>query len=157
MPSFHRRTLSTLIVNTVENVENKILEVLDVIGERMAPVIQKFLFEGSSLLSYGGRDVDSLIGYLDKNMLLLKEKLNEANFEKVLSIIWESSAKSLSDTIHVSIEVRAAADCLCVSIFDVCCHFSVRSRPATSAPCTTSSRCSSTSSTATGFRRTRHS
>ena len=106
MPSFHRRTLSTLIVNTVENVENKILEVLDVIGERMAPVIQKFLFEGSSLLSYGGRDVDSLIGYLDKNMLLLKEKLNEANFEKVLSIIWESSAKSLSDTIHVSIEVR---------------------------------------------------
>ena len=30
-----RRTLSTLIVNTVENVENKILEVLDVIGERV--------------------------------------------------------------------------------------------------------------------------
>ena len=72
----------------------------------MAPVIQKFLFEGSSLISYGGRDMDSLIQYLDKNMLLLKEKLNEANFEKVLSIIWESSAKSLSDTIHVSIEVR---------------------------------------------------
>ena len=125
----NRRTLSTLIVNTVENVENKILEVLDVIGERvreigqnlpmylqsedfascysqMAPVIQKFLFEGSSLISYGGRDMDSLIQYLDKNMLLLKEKLNEANFEKVLSIIWESSAKSLSDTIHVSIEVN---------------------------------------------------
>ena len=70
----------------------------------MAPVIQKFLFEGSSLIGCG-RNMDSLIGYLDKNMLLLKEKLNEANFEKVLSIIWESSAKSLSDTIHVSIEV----------------------------------------------------
>ena len=33
---FCRRTLSTLIVNTVENVENKILEVLDVIGERVS-------------------------------------------------------------------------------------------------------------------------
>lgn len=41
----------------------------------MAPVIQKFLFEGSSLISYGGRDVDSLIGYLDKNMLLLKGRI----------------------------------------------------------------------------------
>ena len=41
----------------------------------MAPVIQKFLFEGSSLISYGGRDVDSLIGYLDKNMLLLKGRV----------------------------------------------------------------------------------
>jgi hypothetical protein len=71
----------------------------------MAPAIQKFLLEGSSLVSYAGRDIDSLVQYLDKNMLLLKDKLNEANFEKVLSIIWESSAKSLSDTIHLSIEV----------------------------------------------------
>ncbi len=71
----------------------------------MAPVIQKFLVEGTSLVSYAGRDIESLIQYLDKNMLLLKEKLNETNFEKVLSIIWDSSAKSLSDTIHLSIEV----------------------------------------------------
>ena len=37
--------MSTLIVNTVENVENKILEVLDVIGERVSvPVQTAFIF-----------------------------------------------------------------------------------------------------------------
>jgi hypothetical protein len=33
-----RRTLTTLVVNTVDNVENKILEVLDIIGERVRKV-----------------------------------------------------------------------------------------------------------------------
>ncbi len=43
--------------------------------------------------------------YLDKNMLVLKEELNEANFERVLSVIWESSALSLHNTIMLSIDV----------------------------------------------------
>ena len=72
---------------------------------QMAPVIQKFLIEGSSLVSYAGRDKENLIQYLDENMLILKENLNDTNFEKILSVIWESSAQSLSDTIHLSIEV----------------------------------------------------
>ena len=102
-----RRTLATLVHNAVDNVENKILEVLDMVGEKMAPVIQKFLIEGSSLVSYAGRDKENLIQYLDENMITLKENLNDANFEKILSVIWESSAQSLSDTIHLSIEVGA--------------------------------------------------
>ncbi|TRY76437.1 hypothetical protein TCAL_00056 [Tigriopus californicus] len=99
-----RRTLQTLVQNAVENVENKIFEILDTIGEKMAPVIQKFLVEGSALVAYAGRDKETLIQYLDKNMIILKEKLNNANFEKVLSVIWDSSALSLSETIHLSIE-----------------------------------------------------
>ena len=101
-----RRTLTTLVQNAVENVENKIIEVLDLVGENMAPVIQKFLVEGSSLVTYAGRDKETLLQYLDKNMIVLKEKLNDANFEKVLAVIWESSALSLADTITLSIEVK---------------------------------------------------
>ena len=101
-----RRTLNTLIHNAVENVENKIFEVLDLIGEKMAPVIQKFLVEGCSLVAYAGRTIDTLINYLDTNLILLKDKLNQSNFDRVLSVIWESSAHSLHDTISVSIERR---------------------------------------------------
>ena len=72
----------------------------------MAPVIQRFLIEGSSRVAYGGNSTDSLISYLDKNLVILKEKLNAANFERILTVIWESSAQSLSDTIHLSIEVK---------------------------------------------------
>ncbi len=70
----------------------------------MAPVIQKFLVEGCSLVAYAGRTTDTLMNYLDKNLILLKDKLNETNFERVLTVIWESSAQSLHDTISMSIE-----------------------------------------------------
>jgi len=75
----------------------------------MAPVIQKFLVEGSSLVTYSGRSTENLIQYLDKNMILLKEELTETNFERVLTVIWESSAQSLNDTIMLSIEVSLEA------------------------------------------------
>ena len=72
----------------------------------MAPVIQKFLLEGCSKIAYAGRNIDSLIDYLDKNLVLLKEKLNVSNFDRILTVIWESSAQSLHETISVSIERR---------------------------------------------------
>ena len=71
----------------------------------MAPVIQKFLIEGSSLVSYAARDKESLLQYLDKNMVVLKDELNETNFNRILSVIWESSAQSVSDTINLRIDV----------------------------------------------------
>ena len=71
----------------------------------MAPVIQRFLIEGSSRVAYAGKSAESLINYLDKNLVVLKEKLNETNFERILTVIWESSAQSLSDIIQLSIEV----------------------------------------------------
>ena len=69
----------------------------------MGPVIQKFLVEGCSLVSYAGRNIESLIEYLDKNLILLKDNLNATNFDRVLKVIWESSAQSLHDTISLSI------------------------------------------------------
>ncbi|XP_040580539.1 protein unc-13 homolog 4B [Lepeophtheirus salmonis] len=99
-----RRTLKTLVQNATENVENKILQVLDNVGEKMAPVIQRFLVDGCTLVAYAGTNKDTLISYLDANLILLKDKLTVANFERVLSVIWESSAHSLNDTIQLSIE-----------------------------------------------------
>jgi len=71
----------------------------------MVPDIQKFLIQGCALIAYAGRDTETLINYLDKNLIVLKERLNEKNFERILSVIWESSAHSLSETIQISIEV----------------------------------------------------
>ena len=72
---------------------------------QMAPVIQRFLVEGSSRVAYAGNNAQNLVSYLDTNLIVLKEKLNETNFDRILTVIWESSAQSLSDTIHLSIEV----------------------------------------------------
>lgn len=147
-----RRTLQTLVQNAVENVENKIFEILDTIGEKMAPVIQKFLVEGSALVAYAGRDKETLIQYLDKNMIILKEKLNNANFEKVLSVIWDSSALSLSETIHLSIEVSDYWEPWFHSWSIITNQYflhSAKSRRVTSRPCLISWRSWSISSTET--------
>ena len=99
-----RRTLTTLIQNAMENVENKILEVLETIGEQMAPVIKDFLLKSTNLVTYAARDKTAVLNYLDENLVLLKKNLTEDNFERVLAVIWESSAQTLEELIYVCID-----------------------------------------------------
>ena len=82
-----RRTLTTLIQNAMENVENKILEVLETIGEQMAPVIKDFLLKSTNLVTYAARDKTAVLNYLDENLVLLKKNLTEDNFERVLAVL----------------------------------------------------------------------
>jgi hypothetical protein len=69
----------------MENVENKILEVLEDVGEKMAPVIkvrsldvydiyndiamQDFLLKTTNLVTYAARDKNSLLNFLDENLV----------------------------------------------------------------------------------------
>eukprot|EP00092_Neocalanus_flemingeri_P041502 GFUD01045197.1.p1 GENE.GFUD01045197.1~~GFUD01045197.1.p1 ORF type:complete len:1194 (+),score=262.01 GFUD01045197.1:849-4430(+) len=99
-----RRTLTTLIQNAMENVENKILQVLEDVGEKMAPVIKDFLLKSTNLVTYASRDKTAILNYLDENLVLLKQNLTEDNFERILAVIWESSAQTLEETIYMCIE-----------------------------------------------------
>ena len=99
-----RRTLTTLIQNAVENVENKILEVLENLGEQMAPVIKDFLVKSTNLVTYASRDKTAVLKYLDENLVMLKDNLTEDNFDRVLAVIWDSSAQTLEELIYVCID-----------------------------------------------------
>ena len=100
-----RRTLTTLIQNAMENVENKILEVLENLGEKMAPVIKDFLLKSTNLVAYASKvDKNAVLNYLDENLIMLKRNLTDDNFERVLAVIWESSAQTLEELIYVCID-----------------------------------------------------
>ena len=100
-----RRTLTTLIQNAMENVENKILEVLENLGEKMAPVIKDFLLKSTNLVAYASKvDKNAVLNYLDENLVMLKKNLTDDNFERVLAVIWESSAQTLEELIYVCID-----------------------------------------------------
>jgi len=100
-----RRTLTTLIQNAMENVENKILEVLENLGEKMAPVIKDFLLKSTNLVAYASKvDKNAVLNYLDENLIMLKRNLTDDNFERVLAVIWESSAQTLEELIYVFID-----------------------------------------------------
>ena len=100
-----RKTIRTLMKNSVENVENQIYTILEDVGSKMAPTIERFLFEGQ-IHNNPQSDRRALLHYLDENLIFLKSRLVPANFERVLSIMWAVSAKSLADIVHKSIEKR---------------------------------------------------
>ena len=126
----------------MENVENKILEVLEDVGEKMAPVIkvrremlmvrkcflmivfqnpnglernlaenftwttswgidvyvkscisvkffcQDFLLKTTNLMTYAARDKNSLLNFLDENLVIWKENLN-LRCESIIKIWWD--------------------------------------------------------------------
>ena len=100
-----RKTARTLVRNSMENVENQILVILEEVGAAMAPTIEKFLFYGD-IESRRESDRRTLLNYLDENLIFLKSHLVPANFERVLSVMWAVSANSLSDIVHRSIEKK---------------------------------------------------
>jgi hypothetical protein len=100
-----RKTIRTLMKNSIENVENQILSVLEDVGAKMAPNIERFLFEGQVHCS-SQTDRRALLQYLDENLVFLKHRLVAANFERVLSVMWAVSSNSLSDILHKSIEKK---------------------------------------------------
>ena len=99
-----RKTIRTLMKNSIENVENQIFSILEDVGSKMAPTIEKFLFEGQVLSQ--DSEKKNLLEYLDENLIFLKKRLNPANFERVLSVMWSVSSASLSDILHKSIEKK---------------------------------------------------
>jgi hypothetical protein len=105
-----RKTIRTLMKNSIENVENQILSVLEEVGAKMAPNIERFLFEGQvPTTNTNATDRRALLQYLDENLVFLKHRLVAANFERVLSVMWAVSSHSLSDILHKSIEKRKPA------------------------------------------------
>ena len=108
-----RKTIRTLMKNSIENVENQIYTVLEDIGAKMAPTIERFLFEGHQDHRNDSQRVSgdrrALLQYLDENLIFLKSRLVPANFERVLSIMWAVSASSLSDIVHKSIEKKKSS------------------------------------------------
>ena len=57
-----------------------------------------------SVVGYAARDKTAILNYLDDNLVTLKNNLTEDNFERVLAVIWESSAQTLEELIYVCID-----------------------------------------------------
>ena len=98
-----RRSIKTLLKNSMENVENQILSVLEELGDRMTPSIQKFLLEPQPQSNQGGQS-GGLLAELDSALVVLKDRLVVANFRRVVSVLWATAATCLSTILHQSIK-----------------------------------------------------
>lgn len=71
---------------------------------QMRPMILRLLLEGSETDSEEHL-MDTLMKYLDKNLIKLKHKLSRTNFDKMFVILWENASVALKELINTNIEV----------------------------------------------------
>ncbi|XP_076396434.1 C2 and C2B_Munc13-like domain-containing protein staccato isoform X1 [Megachile rotundata] len=101
-----RQTLQLIIDNATDTVKNKIIELLQVVANKMAPAMNRYLMEGAELIDTTSNAMDRLLQYLDSNLTTLHDNLNEDNFERVLLVIWEIMSETLYQLVNSNLEKR---------------------------------------------------
>ncbi|KAI5741002.1 hypothetical protein M8J76_009426 [Diaphorina citri] len=81
-----QQTLKLVVDNANDTVSNKLL---DLILNAMLPVIEKHLLEGIEMET-DANSLDKLMSYLDDSLMTMRNQLNPDNFQRVLSIVWNS-------------------------------------------------------------------
>ncbi|KAL6262717.1 hypothetical protein P5V15_005509 [Pogonomyrmex californicus] len=101
-----RQTLQLIIDNATDTVKNKIIELLEVVANKMAPAMNRYLMEGAELIDTTSNAMDRLLQYLDSNLVILHDNLNEDNFNRVLLVIWEIMSQTLYELVNINLEKR---------------------------------------------------
>lgn len=101
-----RQTLQLIIDNAMDTVRDKIIELLEVVANKMAPAMNRYLMEGAELIDTTSNAMDRLLQYLDSNLITLHDNLNEENFKRVLLVIWEIMSDTLYQLVHNNLERR---------------------------------------------------
>ncbi|XP_043520285.1 protein unc-13 homolog 4B isoform X2 [Frieseomelitta varia] len=101
-----QQTLQLIIDNATDTVRNKIIELLQVVANKMAPAMNRYLMEGAELIDTTSNSMERLLQYLDSNLTTLHDYLNEDNFERILLVIWDTISESLFQLVHNNLERR---------------------------------------------------
>ncbi|XP_065338040.1 protein unc-13 homolog 4B isoform X3 [Cloeon dipterum] len=101
-----RKTLQLVIDEAIDTVSNKIIDLIEIMAEKMIPSLHRFLVEAAELLHQNNMSLDRLMDYLQKNFETLHSHLSEENFKRTLAIVWDKLTKQLQELIDSSIEKR---------------------------------------------------
>lgn len=71
----------------------------------MSPAMKKLLIEGAEILHQDSNSIDRVMRYLDRNLANLFEYLNDENFNRMLSIFWDSLSMILHDIFKTNVDV----------------------------------------------------
>lgn len=98
-------TLKNVIENAIDTEKNKILELIEIVAQKMSPSMRRFLTEGAELLHQDSNSMDRLMMYLEDSLKTLNSELNEVNFERVLDTIWVELSAILYDLVQSNLDV----------------------------------------------------
>lgn len=97
--------LDLVMYNALDTIKNKIIELLEVMVDKMTPSMKRLLIEGAELYQQDSNSIDRVMKYIDRNLETLYQELNEENFNKTLLIIWDKLGTILAELVQTSLEV----------------------------------------------------
>lgn len=71
----------------------------------MSPSMKRLLVEGAELFQQDCNSIDRVMSYLDNNLHMMHDQLNEENFARILDIIWNILNEILVELIQSNLEV----------------------------------------------------
>ncbi|XP_025200200.1 protein unc-13 homolog 4B-like isoform X2 [Melanaphis sacchari] len=101
-----KKTLDLVVDNAIDTVNNKIIDLLQTVVNKMSPEISKFLIEGAEVFNTNNNHLDNLMLYLDENLCTLSKELNKENFQRILDIIVDQIATIMYNLIQNILEKK---------------------------------------------------
>ncbi|VVC40707.1 Hypothetical protein CINCED_3A013301 [Cinara cedri] len=101
-----KKTLDLVVDNAIDTVNNKIIDLLQTVVNKMSPEMNKFLIEGGEVINTNNTHLDNLMQYLDENLCTLSSELNEENFQRILNIIVDQIANIMFALIKNNLEKK---------------------------------------------------
>ncbi|XP_058172092.1 protein unc-13 homolog 4B-like [Anopheles ziemanni] len=101
-----KETLQAVLDNAIDTEKNKILDLVEKLARKMAPVMRLLLIDGAEQLQQDSNALDRLMQYMEESLSILNGELNEINFERVLDAIWAELTTLLHDLIQSNLDKR---------------------------------------------------
>lgn len=99
-------TLKAVVENAMDTEQNKILELVETVAQKMAPIMKRFLAEGAEHIHRDSNSLDRLMMYLEESLQMLHTELNEWNFKRILDAIWLELSSILYQLVERNLEKR---------------------------------------------------
>uniref|UniRef100_A0A1I8PQW5 Protein unc-13 homolog 4B n=1 Tax=Stomoxys calcitrans TaxID=35570 RepID=A0A1I8PQW5_STOCA len=99
-------TIKNVIDNALDTEKNQILELIDILAQKMSPPLRRFLAEGAEVLHEDSNSMERLMIYLETSLGTLYNTLNEYNFARTFEAIWTQISGIMYDLIHSNLEKR---------------------------------------------------
>lgn len=116
-----QETVKNMMENAMDTIDNQIIEFIEQVAYKMCTHLHKCIWDAAECLHNDSHLIDQLMDNLEKSLATLSTHLNEMNFNRILTIVWEKFQIFFGTLLQNCLDVRRFnTDCKFVlSIFNI--------------------------------------
>lgn len=99
-------TLENMLENAMDTIDNQIVEFSECVAFKMCTHLHKCIWDAAECLHTDALLIDQLMANLEKSMATLSAHLNETNFQRILTAVWEKFKIFFATLLQNCLDVR---------------------------------------------------